>query len=153
MALAMQECPTSPLLWALAIFMEAPQQRKGRSVDALKKAGEHPAVILGVARLFWAERKIEKTRQWMANAVKADADWGDAWGWWLKFERQHGEVVSCSSDNRAMLMSQERQEDVIAQCEKADPHHGPVWQVQLKDLGNQGKSTREILELVVQQLV
>lgn len=90
----MQECPTSPLLWSLAIFMEAPQQRKGRSVDALKKAGEHPAVILGVARLFWAERKIEKTRQWMANAVKADSDWGDAWGWWLKFERQHGEVVS-----------------------------------------------------------
>lgn len=91
----MQECPTSPLLWSLAIFMEAPQQRKGRSVDALKKAGEHPAVIIGVARLFWAERKIEKTRQWMANAVKADSDWGDAWGWWLKFERQHGEPVSC----------------------------------------------------------
>jgi len=36
--------------------MEAPQQRKGRSVDALKKAGEHPAVIVAVARLFWAER-------------------------------------------------------------------------------------------------
>ena len=78
----------------MAIFMEAPQQRKGRSVDALKKAGEHPAVIAAVARLFWGERKIEKTRQWMQNAITADADWGDAWGWWLKFERQHGEQVS-----------------------------------------------------------
>jgi pre-mRNA-processing factor 6 len=90
----MQECPTSPRLWPIAIFMEAPQQRKGRSVDALKKAGEHPAVIIAVARLFWGERKIEKTRQWMGNAITADQDWGDAWGWWLKFERQHGEVVS-----------------------------------------------------------
>jgi pre-mRNA-processing factor 6 len=92
-ATAMQECPASPLLWSMAIFMEQPQQRKGRSVDALKKAGEHPAVIVAVARLFWGERKIEKTRQWMQNAITADADYGDAWGWWLKFERQHGEQV------------------------------------------------------------
>jgi hypothetical protein len=80
----------------MAIFMEAPQQRKGRSVDALKKAGEHPAVITAVARLFWNERKVEKARQWFGNAITADQDWGDAWGWWLKFERQHGELVSVS---------------------------------------------------------
>lgn len=131
---AMQECPTSPLLWAMAIFMENPQQRKGRSVDALKKAGEHPAVILAVARLFWAERKIEKTRQWMQNAITADADWGDAWGWWLKFEREYGEV--------------ERQEAVIQKAEQAQPHHGPVWQAVSKDMANIGKSTRDILDLV-----
>lgn len=81
----------------MAIFMEAPQQRKGRSVDALKKAGEHPAVITAVARLFWNERKVEKARQWFGNAITADQDWGDAWGWWLKFERQHGELVSVFS--------------------------------------------------------
>jgi hypothetical protein len=92
----MQECPTSPSLWSMAVFMEAPQQRKGKSVDALKKSNEHPIVIGAIARLFWAERKIEKTRQWMGNAITADPDWGDAWGWWLKFERQHGEPVSTS---------------------------------------------------------
>lgn len=48
---------------------------------------------------------------------------------------------------------QERQEEVIAQCEKADPHHGPVWQATLKDTANQGKSTREILELVAAELI
>ncbi|RSH81568.1 hypothetical protein EHS25_006190 [Saitozyma podzolica] len=138
LARAMQECPASPLLWSMAIFMEQPQQRKGRSVDALKKAGEHPAVIVAVARLFWGERKIEKTRQWMQNAITADADYGDAWGWWLKFERQHGE--------------QERQEAVIAKCEAAAPHHGPVWQAVAKDLGNGGLSTREILGLVADRL-
>ncbi|WVQ77204.1 hypothetical protein IAR50_006887 [Cryptococcus sp. DSM 104548] len=138
LARAMQECPTSPILWSKAIFMEQPQQRKGRSVDALKKAGEHPAVILAVARLFWSERKIEKARAWFGNAITADQDWGDAWGWWLKFERQHGE--------------QERQQAVVDKCMTAQPHHGPVWQVVAKDLANVGKSTQEILELVADKL-
>jgi pre-mRNA-processing factor 6 len=134
----MQECPTSPLLWSMAIFLENPQQRKGRSVDALKKAGEHPLVITAVARLFWNERKIEKTRQWMANAITADPDWGDAWGWWLQFERQHGEP--------------ERQMAVIEKAVAAQPHHGPVWQTVNKELGNVGKSTREILEIVASRV-
>ena len=134
----MQECPTSPLLWSMAIFMENPPQRKGRSVDALKKAGEHPSVIIAVARLFWAERKIEKTRQWMQNAIVADADWGDAWGWWLKFERQHGEP--------------ERVQAVIEKATAAQPHHGPVWQAVAKELGNGGKSTEQILELVADRV-
>jgi pre-mRNA-processing factor 6 len=138
MYLAMQECPTSPHLWAMAIWMENPQQRKGRSLDALKKAEGHPVVVIAVARLFWAERKIEKTRQWMGKAIAADGDWGDAWGWWLKFERQHGEV--------------ERQQSVIEACIAADPHHGPVWQSVAKDLSNVGKDAREMLELVAQRL-
>lgn len=137
-ALAMQECPTSPLLWSMAIWMENPQQRKGRSLDALKKAEPHPVVITAVARLFWSERKIEKTRQWMEKAIAADEDWGDAWGWWLKFERQYGEM--------------ERQQSVIDKCVSAGPHHGHVWQSVAKDLENVGKSTREILELVADKL-
>jgi pre-mRNA-processing factor 6 len=154
---AMQECPASPLLWSMAIFMEQPQQRKGRSVDALKKAGEHPAVIVAVARLFWGERKIEKTRQWMQNAITADADYGDAWGWWLKFERQHGEQVRRFysprvPSTRADKVVQERQEAVIAKCQAAAPHHGPVWQAVAKDLGNGGLSTRDILGLVADRL-
>jgi hypothetical protein len=52
-------------------------------------------VINSVARLFWAERKIEKARLWLKRAVDADKDNGDLWAWWLKFERQHGEQVSC----------------------------------------------------------
>jgi pre-mRNA-processing factor 6 len=118
--------------------MENPQQRKGRSLDALKKAEGHSVVIVAVARLFWTERKIEKTRQWMEKAISADGDWGDAWGWWLKFERQHGEP--------------ERQQNVVAKCLAAQPHHGPVWQSVAKDLANVGKSTQDILELVADRL-
>jgi pre-mRNA-processing factor 6 len=49
-------------------------------------------------------------------------------------------------------MLQERQEAVIAKCEAAAPHHGPVWQAVAKDLGNGGLSTREILGLVADRL-
>lgn len=47
---------------------------------------------------------------------------------------------------------QERQEEVIAACERADPHHGPMWQATSKDLENRGKGTRQIVELVAARL-
>lgn len=90
---AQQDCPSSGLLWSMAIWMEAAQQRKGRSVDAIKKSNEHPLVINAVGRLFWNERKIEKTRLWLSRAANADPDNGDLWAWWYKFEKQHGEKV------------------------------------------------------------
>lgn len=138
LARALQDCPASGLLWATAIWMEAPQQRKGRSVDAIKKSSEHPLVINAVGRLFWAEKKIEKTRLWLGRAAGADKDDGDLWAWWLKFEKQHGE--------------KERQEEVIAKCVAAEPHHGQLWPAVAKDNSNQGKSTAEILELVAARI-
>ena len=48
--LAMQECPTSGILWAEAIFMESRPQRKTKSVDALKRCEHDCHVLLAVAR-------------------------------------------------------------------------------------------------------
>ena len=134
LARALQECPTSGLLWSMAIWSEARPQRKARSVDALKKCADDPLVICTVARLFWAERKIEKARQWFDRAVSAGPDCGDTWGWWLKFERQHGTAL--------------QQEDVVRRCVGAEPHHGVTWQPIAKDDSKRGKSIKEILELV-----
>jgi pre-mRNA-processing factor 6 len=89
LARALQECPTSGILWSMAIW-EARPQRKARSVDALRKCEADPLVICTVARLYWADRRIEKAREWFERVVSAGPDLGDAWGWWLKFERQHG---------------------------------------------------------------
>lgn len=50
MAKAMQECPTSGILWAEAIFLAPRPQRKSRSVDALKKCEHDPHVLLAVAK-------------------------------------------------------------------------------------------------------
>jgi len=138
LARALQECPTSGLLWSMAIWSEARPQRKARSVDALKKCADDPLVICTVARLFWAERKIEKARQWFDRAVGAGPDFGDTWGWWLKFERQHGTTV--------------QQEDVVRRCVGAEPHHGVTWQPIAKDDSNRGKSIKGILELVTTTL-
>ena len=52
MARALQECSSSGLLWAEAIFIEARPQRKTKSVDALKKCEHDAHVLLAVAR--WA---------------------------------------------------------------------------------------------------
>lgn len=78
----------------MAIFMETPQGRKSKSIDALKKAGDHALVISAVAQLFWHERKIEKARTWMERSIKADPDCGDAWAAWYRFELEKGEPVS-----------------------------------------------------------
>lgn len=93
LARGLQECPSSGLLWSMAIWSEPRPTRKARSVDALKKCDNDAKVICTVARLFWAERKIEKARQWFGRAVTVDPDRGDSWGWWLKFEREHGTPV------------------------------------------------------------
>lgn len=50
MAKALQECPTSGILWAESIFMEPRPQRKTKSVDALKKCEHDPNVLLAVAK-------------------------------------------------------------------------------------------------------
>lgn len=134
LARGLQECPTSGLLWSLTIWLEPRATRKARSVDALKKSAEDPIIICTVARLFWAEGKIEKARQWFQRAIATDSDRGETWAWWLKFERQHG--------------TKEHQQMVIDGCASAEPHHSQAWQVVAKDMRNTGKGTKEILELV-----
>jgi pre-mRNA-processing factor 6 len=122
----------------MSIWAEPRPTRKTRSVDALKKSADNPIIICTVARLFWAERKIEKAREWFSRAVKVDADIGDLWGWWLKFERQHG--------------TQEHRDEVVKRCAAAEPRHGPTWQSIAKDDRHRGKTTPQILELVADTL-
>lgn len=50
-----------------------------------------------IFRLFWSERKLNKTRDWLNRTVKIDPDLGDAWAYFYKFELQHGTEVSCVS--------------------------------------------------------
>ena len=134
---ALQECSISGKLWSEAILMEARPQRKARSADALKKCENNPFVIITVARLFWAERKLEKAENWFKRATKLDGDLGDAWAWLLNFEMQHGNEASVK--------------EVIDDCVSADPKHGEMWQAVRKDLKNIGRSTTDILKLVAAQ--
>ncbi|KAJ7873267.1 PRP1 splicing factor, N-terminal-domain-containing protein [Mycena olivaceomarginata] len=127
LARSLQECPTSGLLWSMSIWAEPD-----------RCSADNPVIICTVARLFWAERKIEKARQWFGRAVATDPDLGDSWAWWLKFERQHG--------------TEDYREDVRKKCVAAEPHHSPMWQSVAKDTRNTGKSITQILELVADAL-
>jgi pre-mRNA-processing factor 6 len=77
---ALQERPTSGLLWSLALWAEARASRKTKSVDALRKTKDSPIVVCAVARVLWADRVIERAREWFGRATATDPDRGDIWG-------------------------------------------------------------------------
>ncbi|GAA6023804.1 hypothetical protein JCM11491_000549 [Sporobolomyces phaffii] len=136
LARALQALPASGLLHSYSVWTEPRPTRKTRSVDALKKTNNAPAVLVTVARLFWAERKVDKARSWFERTVKVDSgdpDYGDAWAWWWKFEHQHG--------------TDAQKDDLLAKCIAADPHHGLIWQQVAKDPQNVGKDLRQLLDL------
>jgi pre-mRNA-processing factor 6 len=137
-AKALQECPHSGPLWCEMILMESRPQRKARSADALKNCENDPWVVCTVARLFWADRKLDTARKWFQRASKTNSDIGDIWAWWLKFEVQHG-----TADQR---------KEVISKCVAAEPRHGIEWPIESKRLSNIGKKPEDILNLLLKRL-
>ncbi|RKO97704.1 hypothetical protein CXG81DRAFT_4888, partial [Caulochytrium protostelioides] len=135
LAKALTTCPpaTAGPLWAFAILQEPRAQRRARAMDALKQSPNDAHVLLVVARLFAAERKIDRARTWFRHAVTSDSDLGDAWAYWYRFEMEHGTAAA-----RARL---------IGQCRDADPRHGELWQAVSKALPHLGKPTEAILPL------
>jgi pre-mRNA-processing factor 6 len=93
MSRALQDCPNSGLLYSQSIWYEPRPQRKARGADALKKCNNDPRVIVTVARLLWAERKLDKVRNWLEKAIVADSDCGDFFGIYYKFLKMHGTQV------------------------------------------------------------
>jgi pre-mRNA-processing factor 6 len=138
LAKALQECPTSGMLWAEAIFLEPRASRKSKSVDALKKCENDALVVTAVAKLFWSERNLDKARSWFNRAVKFDPDLGDTWAAFYKFELVFGTA--------------EQQDDVLQRCVAADPHHGELWCTVAKDPNHWRLKTDEILKCVAERI-
>ncbi|KAL1310971.1 hypothetical protein AAFC00_001191 [Neodothiora populina] len=139
MAQALQECPTSGLLWSEKIWhLETRTQRKPRSLEAIRKVDNDPILFVTVARIFWGERRLDKAATWFAKAAVLDPDQGDTWAWWYKFLLQHG--------------TPEKQDDVVSKCVLNEPKHGEVWQGVAKAPENAGKSVEEVLKIVAKKL-
>jgi len=113
MSRALQECPTSGILWAKAIELEPKQGQNAKSVDALKKCENDAHVIIAVARLFWKDNKNAKARKWFNRAVTLNPRLGDAWGAFFAFELEHGTT--------------HEQREVIRKCVDAEPNQGLDW--------------------------
>lgn len=172
MAKAMQEVPRSGLLWSEQIwFLEPRTQRRPRSLEAIKKVDTDPILFVAVARIFWAERKLDKAQGWFEKALVLDSDIGDTWGWYYKFLLQHGTEVGPLSPPCLQLSTksqtaitrtgngvltgvrlQEKRGEVISKCVLNEPRHGEHWQRIAKDPRNARKGTEEILKIVAAEL-
>nr|WJH19485.1 U5 snRNP-associated 102 kDa protein (U5-102 kDa protein) [Euglena gracilis] len=113
LAKALQECPTSGLVWAEAIELEPPASKKAKSKEALKRNDKDPRVVAAVAKLFWLERKADKARSWFGRARALDSNYGDAWAYSYRLEMQYG--------------TEESQKEMLRKAVEADPKHGERW--------------------------
>ncbi|RPD70660.1 hypothetical protein L226DRAFT_525757 [Lentinus tigrinus ALCF2SS1-7] len=105
------------VLWAKAVDAEDHSGGTTQAKTVLARVPYvWPAVVAGVARLFWTEREIEKARDWFGRAVAASC---------LRYQEQQGEV--------------------IAKAVAAELRYGLTWQPIAKDVANVAKSAREIL--------
>ncbi|KAJ5322180.1 hypothetical protein N7541_007460 [Penicillium brevicompactum] len=138
-ARALQEVPTSGLLWSERIWhLEPRSQRKARGLEAMRKCDNDPVLLIAIARVFWAERNLEKTMTWFEKAIVSDSDYGDGWAYYYNFLMEYG--------------TEEKRADVVTKCVTVEPKHGEVWQSISKDPANTYKTTEEILHMVANQL-
>ena len=107
MSKALQACPESGKLWAEAIRIEPSQSKKAKAMDALKALDSHPLVALEMAKVFWQEKKHERTRRWLETSVKLGPEIGDTWAYSYLFALTH-------SDEKEV-------EQVQNECIKAEP--------------------------------
>src|SRR5579872_3755345 len=89
---------------------------------------------MAVGKLFWADSKVKKARNWFQRAVTVDPDLGDAWAMYYKFEGQHGDAKT--------------QDAVMKRCVDADPHHGELWCRVAKAVSNSKLKADAVLKLV-----
>ncbi|KAI5334380.1 hypothetical protein L3X38_024513 [Prunus dulcis] len=125
MAMALDECPNSGILWVAYIESMAPLPRfqwKNKIMDALRKCDHYPHVSADVAKLFWHHSEVVRARTWLNRAVTIALDIGDFWALHFKFELQHG--------------TDENHKDVLRRCIVAQPKHGEKWQPISKALHN-----------------
>ena len=134
LARALQECPSAGALWAEAIATAPRPAQKRTSIDALQRCDNDPAVVLAVARLFAADRKLDKARKWFDRATTLDADAGDAWAAWLAFEHANGDADAVA--------------EVERRCVAAEPRHGEAWTAVSKALENRRLRTLDVLRRV-----
>lgn len=129
---------------------------KARGLEAMRKCDNDPVLLIAIARVFWAERNLEKTMTWFEKAIVSDSDYGDGWAYYYNFLMEYGTEVSTSRypvlKHSANIRAQEKRADVVTKCVTVEPKHGEVWQSISKDPANTYKTTEEILHMVANQL-
>lgn len=138
LAIAIQQCPRSGLLWSQAITMTTRQQRKEKCFDALKFSNNDPFVMCAVAQLFWAGHRYDHARAWFMKSITVNPDIGDLWAYLYTFELEHG--------------TKEQQMEIITKCQAANPRHGIMWSEVSKTNAKFFATTASILEELASRL-
>lgn len=90
LAKALQSCPGSGSLWSEAVWMEPRPLRKGKATAALHQANaQDPTLLLTIAKLFWAERRLPQARDHFERAIKLDPANGDLWAFYIRFAQAY----------------------------------------------------------------
>ena len=107
-------------------------------MNALKANDSDADLFLAIAKVFWVERKGEKIRKWLKNAVTVNKDNGDAWAHLLRYEMEFG--------------NQESQKEMLAEFREADPHHGEMWAKEAKRVDNWRQNPEELLKKITKSI-
>lgn len=139
MAKALQENPTSGILWAEDVLTCQKHQQKAKSIDALKKCDNDPFVILAIARLFDKDNKIDKARKWFERAIALSPRLGDAWIYYYMFEIRHHQNDLC--------------EAILKRATEADPNRGELWCTVTKTTSLRRLDIPTKIKMVVEQVL
>ena len=90
-------------------------------MNALKHNDSNADLFLAIAKVFWVERKGEKIRKWIENAVTINKDNGDAWAHMIRFDMEF---------NNGNI------DDTVKRFLEADPRHGEMWIREAKKVEN-----------------
>lgn len=107
-------------------------------MNALKANDKDSDLFLAIAKVFWFERKAEKIKKWLDNAIALNNDNGDAWAHKLRYEFEFGDAES--------------QKEVIREFKETDPHHGELWAREIKKVENWRKDKGEVLKKVAKEI-
>lgn len=107
-------------------------------MNALKNNDSDPDLFLAIAKVFWGERKGEKIKKWIKNAITINKDNGDAWAYYLRYEIEFGDAES--------------QKEVIERFREVEPRHGEKWTKEVKKVENWRKKPEEVLRKVATEI-
>lgn len=96
LAKALQTLPNSSILWAEAVALESRPLRKAKASAALNRLGHDAAIYLAIAKMMWADRKLEQTREYFERALAQDMANGDVWAWYITFAREQQGIDEAS---------------------------------------------------------
>lgn len=154
-AQALQQCPSSGLIWSLQIRLTPYLRRKTQIMESIRRLETSESitpslsaplesssslsyVLTAAAKFFWMDGKLARVQSWMDRAIKSDPNNGDSWLWLYKYTLDKG--------NQTDLQK------IETQFMEAAPKAGYIWSQRLRHAQVVGQAPLRILQDTASQL-